>query len=81
VHDLERNGEQKYIAEFKIPLKKIIGHIGKGFYYPLKGGYKYEIESVHELSLPNQIFNPSWLVGYEKVSDLDSQHKESVQSK
>ena len=49
--------------------KKIIGHIGRGFYVPRKGGYDYEYDSCYEIALPVKIFNHHWLTGYEKVSE------------
>ena len=60
--------EQNYIAEFNIPLKRIIGHIGKGFYESKHGGYDYDYDVCYELAIPVSIFKPEWLNGYEKVS-------------
>ena len=74
IHLQDDVGEQHFIAEFKIPLKRIIGHIGKGFYDSQCGGYDYFYEKCHEIALPISIFEPSWLKGYEKVS-LESEFK------
>ena len=60
--------EQNYIAQFNIPLKRIIGHIGKGFYESKHGGYDYDYDVCYELAIPVSIFKPEWLNGYEKVS-------------
>ncbi|MBR3884860.1 MAG: hypothetical protein IKJ33_00125 [Clostridia bacterium] len=60
--------EQNFLVEFNIPLKKIIGHIGKGFYDSKKGGYDEYYDVCYELAIPVSIFNPSWLKAYERVS-------------
>lgn len=64
-----KNGESRFIAEFNIPLKRIIGHIGRGFYVPKQGGYDYDHDTCYELALPISIFNPHWLSRYEKVEE------------
>lgn len=60
--------EQNFLVEFNIPLKRIVGHIGKGFYEARRGGYDNDYDVCYELALPVSIFNPSWLNAYEKVS-------------
>ena len=62
--------EEKYIAEFKIPLSKIIGHIGRGFYHSKYTGLVYD--TCYEIAIPMSIFNPNWLVKYDKL-ELDLQ--------
>lgn len=64
-----REDEPRFVAEFNIPLKKIIGHIGRGFYYPKQGGYDYDHDTCYEIALPVSIFSPYWLRGYEKVNE------------
>ena len=68
VQGQEYKGEKKFIAEFDIPLRKIIGHIGKGFYVPKKGGYDYIYDSCYEIALPVSIFDASWIKRYELAS-------------
>ena len=75
MYEMEKIRKQTYIAEFKIPLKRILGHIGIGVYYPLKGGYKYGCEEIHELSLPVEKFDPKWLIAYEKVQNTSEEEK------
>lgn len=60
--------ELNFIAKFNIPLKRIIGHIGKGFYNPKKGGYDYDYDVCYELALPTSIFRSEWLKSFEEVS-------------
>ena len=60
--------EQNFIAEFNIPLKRIIGHIGKGFYESKHGGYDYDYDVCYELAIPTSIFRSEWLKGFEEVS-------------
>lgn len=74
IHLKDSVGEQHFIAEFKIPLKRIIGHIGKGFYDSQYGGYDLFYDNCHEIALPISIFDPAWLKSYEKVS-LESEFK------
>ena len=64
-----KKGNSRFIAEFDIPLKRIIGHIGRGFYVPKQGGYDYDHDTCYELALPVKIFNPQWLSSYEKVDE------------
>ena len=64
-------GEQNFIAEFNIPLKRIIGHIGRGFYDSKRGGYDEYYDVCYELAIPTSIFNPMWLKSYEEVSLKD----------
>ena len=59
-----------YIAEFNIPLKSIIGHIGKGF-YDSNHGYEVCNVSIYELALPSSIFKANWLKCFEEVSLQD----------
>lgn len=61
----EHKDGKRFIAEFNIPLKRIIGHIGKGFYIPKKGGYDYLHDSCYEIALPVSIFDASWMQSYE----------------
>ena len=74
-HSLE--SEQNFIAEFNIPLKRIIGHIGKGFYET--SGYDCDYDVCYEIAIPVSIFSPSWLKGYEKVSLSEKIAKEQKQ--
>lgn len=64
----DSSGEQNFIAEFNIPLKRIIGHIGKGFYESKRGGYDSDYDVCYELAIPTSIFKPEWLKRYEQVS-------------
>ena len=64
----ESSGEQNFIAEFNIPLKRIIGHIGKGFYETKHSGYDFPYDVCYELAIPTSIFSPKWLLSYEEVS-------------
>lgn len=64
----DSDGEQNFIAKFNIPLKRIIGHIGKGFYESKRGGYDIDYDVCYELALPVSVFRPEWLKGYEKIS-------------
>lgn len=57
-------GQDYFLAEFNIPLKSLIGHIGKGFYSHEAEGNK----KLHELAIPASIFMPYWLKNFEKVS-------------
>lgn len=69
IHGKPREGASRFIAEFNIPLKKIIGHIGRGFYCPKQGGYDYLYDTCYELALPVRIFSQYWLTKYEKVEE------------
>ena len=60
--------ENNFVAEFNIPLKRIIGHIGRGFYESKHGGYDYDYDVCYELAIPVSNFRPEWLKGFEKVS-------------
>ena len=64
----DSSGEQNFIAEFNIPLNRIIGHIGKGFYETKLSGYDCLYDVCYELAIPASIFSPKWLQKYEKVS-------------
>ena len=71
--------EQNYIAEFNIPLKRIIGHIGRGFYESRHGGYDYDYDVCYELAIPTSIFRSEWLNKFEKVSLKNEIVKEQKQ--
>lgn len=62
------DGEQNFIAEFHIPLKKIIGHIGRGFYPQESETKGFEANKPYEIAIPVSIFEPRWLKRYEQVS-------------
>lgn len=61
-------GEKNFIAKFNIPLKRIIGHIGKGFYESKISGFDCDYDARYELAIPVSIFKPEWLKSYEQVS-------------
>ena len=67
IHQNHFSSDSGFLAEFNIPLARIIGHIGKGFYESNKGGYDKDHDTCYELALPSSIFNPSWIKGYEKI--------------
>ncbi len=70
---------QNYVAEFKIPIKRVIGYLGKGKYEPLSG-YDYNYANHYELAIPARLFDASWLTRYEPVSLSVNHEKPERQS-
>ena len=79
VHENEAGSTINYVVEFNVPLKKIIGHIGRGFYHSNQDWFN-SIDTIYELALPTTIFDPTWLVGYEKVPLVNETKTEENQS-